>query len=167
MGRFLKYIVYIDNVPVSCIGFTGAALKVKDRDNFIGWENNTKIKNLKHIVNNFRFVIFPWVRIKYLASHILGKLAILIPEDWKKQYNVEIYLFETFVEKGRFIGTSYKAANWKYIGITKGYAKTKEGWTKHGVLKDVFIYPVCKDFKEKLNKDGKGSIINTVKSTIK
>lgn len=150
MGRFVKYIIYIDCLPVAAIGFTGAALRVTDRDNYIGWDDATRKNNLKHIANNFRFCIFPWSRIKYLASHILSKSIPLLVSDWKSQYNVDIYLLETFVEKDRFIGTCYRASNWVYIGCTKGYRKTKTAYSKHGIIKDVYLYPIYSNSLELL-----------------
>lgn len=152
IGRYIKYIIYINDTPVACIGWTGAALKVADRDNFIGWDDATRRNNIKHIANNFRFVIFPWSHIKYLASHLLSRNVDMVVSDWKAQYNVDIYLLETFVEKNRFLGTCYKASNWKYVGTTAGYAKTKTAYTKHGIIKDVYVYPVRDDFRELLCK---------------
>jgi len=146
MGRFIKYVVYIDSIPVACTGFTGAALRVTARDNYIGWDDLTRRNNLRHLANNFRFVILPWVKIKYLASHILSKNIPLLVQDWKDHYNVDIYLVETFIERGRFEGTCYQASNWKFVGSTKGYAKTKSAYTKHGVIKDVYLYPTCKEY---------------------
>lgn len=142
MGRFLKYIVYIEDVPIACLGWTGAALRVTARDNWIGWDTETKKRELKHISNQFRFVIFPWVKIKYLASHLLSKNIPMLVKDWKKQYNVDIFLLETFVDKEKFLGTSYKAANWVKVGETKGYAKKKTGYSKHGKIKEVYLYPI-------------------------
>lgn len=142
MGRFLKYIVYLENVPIACLGWTGAALRVRSRDNWIGWTDELRKTKLKHIVNNFRFVIFPWAKIKYLASHLLSRSVPILSRDWKEQYNVEVFLLETFVDRSRFAGTSYKASNWIHAGETKGYAKRKEGYVKHGIKKDVYLYPV-------------------------
>lgn len=150
MGRFIKYIIYIDDIPIACIGFTGAALRVRSRDDWIGWDETARRNNLKHIANNFRFVIFPWAKIKYLASHILSRNIPLLVRDWKEQYNVDLYLVETFIEKTRFNGTCYKAGNWKCVGSTKGYAKTKTAYTKHGIIKDVYLYPARKDYLELL-----------------
>ena len=142
MGRFLKYIVYLENTPIACIGWTGAALRVNARDNWIEWSDELRKTNLKHIVNNFRFVIFPWAKIKFLASHLLSRSISIVSRDWKEQYNVEVFLLETFVDKSRFVGTSYKASNWICVGETKGYAKRKEGYVKHGIKKDIYLYPV-------------------------
>lgn len=154
MGRFIKYTIYLGDTPVACTGFTGAALRVSCRDNWIGWDDVTRRNNLKHISNNFRFVILPWARIKYLASHILSKNIPLLVQDWKNQYNVDIYLVETFIEKTLFEGTCYKASNWKYVGQTKGYAKTKTAYARHGIIKDIYLYPVCRDSLRLLKNHG-------------
>lgn len=146
MGRFLKYLIYLDNVPVAATGFTGAALRVTSRDNWIGWDDETRRNNLKHISNNFRFCIFPWAKVKFLASHILSKNIPLLARDWRDQYNVDIYLVESFVQRNKFEGTCYQASNWRRVGTTKGYAKTKTAYTKHGVIKDVYLYPACRDY---------------------
>lgn len=142
MGRFLKYLVYIDDVPVAALGWSGAAINVGSRDLWIGWDSKTRMKNIKHIVNNFRFIIFPWAKIKYLASHLLGANIPILIKDWKVQYNVDVFLLETFVQKDRFRGTSYKAANWIKVGETKGFAKKKKSYEKHGIIKDVYLYAV-------------------------
>ncbi|OGF63816.1 MAG: hypothetical protein A2Y62_03465 [Candidatus Fischerbacteria bacterium RBG_13_37_8] len=150
MGRFLKYLIYMEDIPVGCIGFTGAALRVSDRDSWIGWDDEVRRKNLKHVANNFRFVLFPWVRVKYLASHILSKAIPLLAEDWQRQYNVAIYLVETFIEQERFQGTCYKASNWKHVGQSRGYAKTKKAYRCHGIIKDVYVYPTMSNSLELL-----------------
>lgn len=142
MGRFLKYIVYLEDTPVACLGWTGAALNVSARDKWIGWSAEIRKEKLKHVINNFRFVIFPWAKIKFLASHLLSKNIYLLRKDWKEQYNIQVYLLETFIDKGRFTGISYKASNWVKVGETKGYAKRKKGYVKHGLIKDVYLYPV-------------------------
>lgn len=140
IGRFQKYIASIDDIAVACLGWTDASWKVAVRDNWIGWDTAVRVKNLKHIINNFRFVIFPWVKIKYLASHLLSRNVSLLRADWEKQYNVAVLLVETFVEKNRFSATCYKAANWLYLGETRGYSKGKDVHSKHNIIKDVYIY---------------------------
>jgi len=150
VGRFEKYIAYLHKTPVACLGWTDACWKVGVRDNWIGWDKPTRVKNLRHIVNNFRFVIFPWVNIKYLASHLLSRNIRSVSTDWKNQYHIEIYLYETFVEMERFSGCCYKAANWLYLGQTKGFSKGKDVHVNHGIIKDVYIYIPNKDSKELL-----------------
>ena len=150
VGNHLKYIAYIGHRPVACLGCGSAAWSVKSRDAFIGWDKSTKEKNLHFIVNNTRFLILPWISIKYLASKVLALCANRISDDWLKIYNHHIYLLETFVEQHRFKGTCYKAANWVRVGQTKGTAKRGHDHLFHGNIKDVYLYPLRKDFRKKL-----------------
>ena len=112
----------------------------------------TKEKNLHCVVNNTRFLIVPWVSVKCLASKILALNAKRIADDWLKIYNHPLYLLETFVEKDRFKGTCYKAANWICVGQTKGTAKRGHDHVFHRSIKDVYLYPLSKDFRKKLTE---------------
>ena len=150
VGNHLKYIAFIGNRPVACLGWGSAAWSVKSRDAFIGWNKKTKENNLHFVANNTRFLILPWVSVKCLASKILAINAKKISDDWVKNYNYPLYLLETFVEKDRFKGTCYKAANWICTGQTKGIAKKGHDHLFHGKIKDVYLYPLKKDFRKKL-----------------
>ena len=152
VGKFLKYIVYIDNNPIACLGWGSAAWSIKARDEWIGWSKEIKDKNLCGIVNNIRFLILPWVKIKYLASYLLGISVKRVPQDWQKRYGHPIHLLETFVEKEKFQGTCYKAANWIFLGETKGSAKRGSCHHYHGNIKRIFVYPLGKDFRDNLKK---------------
>ena len=127
-----------------------AAWSVKSRDSFIGWDKETKENNLHFVANNTRFLILPWVSLKFLASKILALNAKRISDDWLKTYNQPLCLLETFVEQNRFKGTCYKAANWILTGQTKGIAKKGHDHLFHGNIKDVYLYPLRKDFRQKL-----------------
>ena len=150
VGNHLKYIAFAGNRPVACIGWGSAAWSVKSRDVFIGWNKKTKENNLHFVANNTRFLILPWISVKCLASKILALNAKRISDDWIKIYNHPLYLLETFVEKKRFSGTCYKAANWTCTGQTKGIAKKGHDHLFHGKIKDVYLYPLRKDFRKKL-----------------
>ena len=150
VGNHLKYMAFIDDRPVACLGWGSAAWSVKSRDSFIGWDNSTKEKNLHFVANNTRFLILFWVSVKCLASKILALNAKRISDDWVKVYNHPLYLLETFVKKDRFKGTCYKAANWIYVGQTKGTSKRGHDHLFHGNIKDVYLYPLRKDFRGKL-----------------
>jgi hypothetical protein len=150
VGQHLKYMAFLGDRPVACIGWGSAAWAVKSREAFIGWDKPTKEKNLSLVVNNTRFLIFPWVNIKCLASKILAMNARRISEDWTTIYKQPVYLLETFVEKERFLGTCYKAANWICVGQTVGTSKKGHDHLVHGKIKDVFLYPLRKDFRERL-----------------
>ena len=148
VGRSMKYIAYCGNTPVACLGWGSAAWSLGPRDSFIGWDKATKDKNLHFIVNNIRFLILPGVKIKYLASHLLSKNIKRIKKDWKDKYGYPIYLLETFVERDMFSGTSYRAANWTYLGKTKGYSKKGASHSSHKNIKDIYIYPLTCNFRE-------------------
>jgi len=150
VGRSLKYTAYIEDTPIACLGWGSAAWSISPRDSYIGWEKATKDKNLSHIANNIRFLILPGINIKYLASHLLAKNIKRIACDWFDKYGVPLYLLETFVEK-RFSGTSYRAANWTYLGPTRGYSKKGAGHLKHENIKDIYVYPLAEDFRQRLS----------------
>ena len=153
-GAQLRYFVHSSQGTVGAMGFSSPAWTTKARDKWIGWDQDTKNKNLQYIVNNSRFLIFPWVKSKNLASKILGLCARQIPKDWEKKYGYRPVLFETFVEKERFEGTCYKAANWIQVGETKGMGKweKKDKPKKHLPIKSIFLYPLQKNFRKILTK---------------
>ena len=150
VGNHLKYIAFIGEQPVACLGWGSAAWSVKSRDSLIGWDKATKENNLHFVANNTRFLILPWVTVKFLASKVLALNAKRISDDWLGVYNHPLYLLETFVEKDRFKGTCYKAANWTRVGQTKGTAKRGHNHLYHGNIKDVYLYPLRKNFRQKL-----------------
>jgi len=152
VGNHLKYMAFIGEQPVACLGWGSAAWSVKSRESLIGWDKPTKEKNLHFVANNTRFLILPWISVKFLASQLLAINAKRISDDWLKIYNHPLYLLETFVEKSRFQGTCYKAANWVRVGETKGTAKRGHDHLFHGRIKDVYLYPLRKDFRNKLTR---------------
>jgi transposase len=146
-GAQMKYFVYSADNLLALLGFGASAWRVAPRDWYIGWSNEKRKENLHLVVNNARFLILPWVYSKNLASMVLSRVTKRIGEDWQKQYKYKPVLLETFVERNRFSGTSYKAANWKLVGTTKGRGK-KDRFKVAGLpLKDIFMYPLHKDFK--------------------
>ncbi|MEA1965111.1 MAG: DUF4338 domain-containing protein [Candidatus Aerophobetes bacterium] len=150
VGENMKYIVFDkENNPLSCLLFGSPAWKTPPRDNFIGWDKDKRCANLKFLTNNMRFLILPWVKVPHLASHILGKVSRRISKDWINKYNHPIYMLETFVEKERFRGTCYRAANWIYVGQTKGYSRNR--YTTRVPIKDIYLYPLIKRFRKILN----------------
>lgn len=153
VGSYLKYIVYLDGHIVACIGWGAPAWRVAVREQFIGWTDFQKRKRLHLIVNNVRFLILPWIQIKYLASKILATNIRVLPADWQAFYGHRIVLLETFVDSSRFNGTCYQASNWICVGQTKGTAKRGNRHFYHGKLKAVYVYPLTKDFKEQLYDD--------------
>jgi hypothetical protein len=151
-GEQLKYIIRSGDRLLACIGFCGSAFKIADRDTFIGWTHEVRRVNLSKVVNNSRFLIFPWVEIYNLASWILGAISRRIRQDWLGYYNREIVLLETFVERQRFLGTCYKAANWLYLGQTQGRGRNDRHTQRLLPLKDIYVYPLFKDFRDRLQR---------------
>jgi hypothetical protein len=154
VGENLQYIIKSrDDVPLACLLFGAAAWKTDPRDRFIGWGQNARERNLYLIANNHRYLIFPWVRVKFLASHILSLIVKRLSDDWLAKYHHKIVLAETFVECDRFSGTCYKAAGWKNVGETKGRGKDDRKNQQRFPIKHVMVYPLCKDFRSHLTEE--------------
>lgn len=150
-GAQLRYFVRSEGEILALLGFGAAAWKTAPRDRYIGWDAETREKNLHLIVNNARFLILPWVHSKNLGSKILSMAARRIGSDWRERYRYEPVLLETFVEKERFLGTCYRAANWVCVGETKGRGKLDVHNECSLPVKGVFLYPLSKDFRERLH----------------
>lgn len=153
VGPHLKYLASIQNHPVACLSWGAGAWKVSCRDRFIGWSPSIRSKNLFLIVNNTRFLILPWIRIPGLASHLLSRNIKMLASDWYRWYHYAPVLLETFVDTERFSGTSYRAANWLAVGRTQGRGKNDRDHRKGLPVKEVFVYPIKKTFREILNDE--------------
>ncbi len=150
VGEHLKYLVYAGGKVLACFVFSSAPYAIDCRDNFLGWSSEARERNRHLVAYNSRFLILPWVRVKFLASHLLSKCARQISTDWQALYNHPVYWLETFVDTEKFSGTCYKAANWTFLGLTAGrgkYNKTKKQLTS---IKAMYGYPLSSDYKEKL-----------------
>jgi hypothetical protein len=150
VGEHLKYMVFGGKRPLACLCFSSAPRHIRCRDQFIGWDADTRKKNLSFMAYNTRFLMLPWVNIKCLASHILAQVVRILPEDWQRLYHHRVYYLETFVDTQRFKGTCYKAANWICLGKTTGRGKNDQTGKPNRSLKAVYGYPLVKDFKKRL-----------------
>ena len=146
-GRRLKYLALAGGRPVAALGWKAACPRLGGRDNFIGWTDEQRKKYLKNIVNNSRFLIPDWIRVPNLASHLLSRGVKAVIADWYHRYGLRVFLLESFVNPAYFKGISYQASNWIYVGKTKGYSLSKEGYEYHGVLKEVYVYVTERDFR--------------------
>ena len=135
---------------LACALFGAAAWKVAPRDAWIGWSSEVRQKRLAFIANNSRFLILPWVKVPHLASHILGRIARRISQDWQTKYGHPLYLLETFVERDRFKGTCYQAANWACVGQTQGRSRQDRYNTLRVPVKDIYVYPLTPRFRDPL-----------------
>lgn len=150
VGRSARYWIVLDGQEVGLMGFASPSWKLACRDTYIGWDGPTRERNLQGIANNQRFLILPWVRIKYLASHVLSVAARRVAEDWWSRYGVRLYLLESFVDPTRYRGTCYKAANWRCLGESRGSSKSGNSYVYHGQRKEVYVYPLTTDFRDRL-----------------
>jgi hypothetical protein len=151
VGENMKYMVRSrGGTLLSCLLYGSAAWACKDRDSYIGWDAAQRKKGLPYMTNNTRFLIPPWVTVPHLASHILGQVARRVSKDWGARYGHGLYCLETFVERGRFRGTCYKAANWQHVGLTTG--RGRNSVHAYAVLpqKDVYLYPLTTGFRRML-----------------
>lgn len=151
-GAQLRYFVTANEKPLALLGFGAAAWQTAPRDQFIGWSSAQRERNLHQVVNNARFLILPWIQSKNLASKILARVARQLPEDWQARYGVRPVLMESFVETGRFKGTCYKAANWVHVGQTKGRGKLGPAGKQSVPIKDLWLYPLYRNFREILTQ---------------
>lgn len=152
-GNYLKYFVVCNRGILGCILFAGAAKALGVRDTWIGWGDNERLKNLAWVINNTRFLIFEWVRVKNLASHVLGQAGRRIKEDWEEHWHYRPVLMETFVDPRRYYGSCYKAANWEYLGMTTGEGLVRKGKEYVTTPKMIFVKPLVKDFRTLLCSD--------------
>jgi len=139
IGRRMKYLILISGKVVGGISFNSASLKLRVRDEHIGWDKAQMKDHLKHVVNNNRFLLLPWIKLKNLASHILSKATKKLCEDWKTKYHEDVFAVETFVDSEKYKGTCYLASNWSYLGETSGYSKQGKEFIHHGKKKKVFF----------------------------
>ncbi len=152
VGENLQYTVTDGRERLlACLLFGAAAWKCRVRDEFVGWTAEQRQRRLHLIANNTRFLILPFVRIPHLASWILGQLLRRLSTDWERKYGHGIALVETFVERDRFAGTSYKAANWVCLGSTTGRSRQDRYSTLRVPVKDVYIYPLQHRFRRELS----------------
>ena len=150
VGEHLKYLVWAQGRPVACLAWSSAARHLGSRDRWIGWNQEARRRNIRFIAYNTRFLILPWVRIEHLASHILGRMAAQISDDWQQMYGHPIYFLETFVDPERFRGTCYRAANWALLGRTTGRGKQSNSYVPNRSIKEVLGIPLTKRFRELL-----------------
>lgn len=153
MGARIKYVITLGEQIVGAISFCSAAYRLGPRDEYIGWSEEDRLSKLPHLLTNNRFLILPWIRIRNLASHVLSKSLRQLREDWEKQYEVTPYMIETFVDREKYLGTCYIAANWTYLGVTKGYGRRGKRFEYHGQIKDIYVYIVDRSFAREFRPD--------------
>jgi hypothetical protein len=154
VGEHLKYLVWGSARPIACLAWSSAPRHLGARDRYIGWSAEARRRNVRFLAYNTRFLILPWVRVKHLASHILGRMAARLSQDWENVYGHPLYFLETFVDPERFRGTCYYAANWIRLGETTGRGKASNSYVPNRSIKQVLGYPLRHRFRELLGEVG-------------
>ena len=155
-GAQMRYLAYDGNRPLSALGFGAAALKLAPRDRFIGWTPGERDAKIHLVVGNRRFLVFPWVRVRGLASSLLSLVARRLPDDWQERYSYRPVLLESFTDRERHAGTSYAAANWVLVGRSQGLGRLAHCGQSTSV-KDICLYPVDQRFRTILTDGRLGS----------
>jgi hypothetical protein len=135
---------------LACLRFGSAAWSCRARDTFIGWTAAQRAQRLTWVTNNTRFLILPGITVAHLASWTLGHVLRRVSADWQQKYGHPILLVETFVDRARFAGTSYRAANWQHLGATTGRSRQDRYTTLRVPIKDVYGYPLHRAFRAEL-----------------
>ncbi len=152
VGEHLKYLVTAQDRPIACLAWSSAPRHLGCRDRFIGWSPEARRKNIRFLAYNLRFLILPWVAVRHLASHLLGRMARVLARDWEQVYGHPIHFLETFVDPQQYRGTCYRAANWIFLGRTTGRGKDDQTNKPNRPIKDVLGYPLCRRFRHVLSK---------------
>jgi len=150
VGEQLKFMVYAGIRPVALFAWSSAPRHLGPRDRFLGWSPAIRRQNIGAIAYNTRYLILPWVQVEHLASHLLARMTRQLSGEWQKVYGHPVYFAETFVDRTRFRGTCYRAANWIYLGETQGRGKDDLTHRPNRTLKDVLGLSLCSDFRERL-----------------
>jgi len=148
VGEHLKYLVCAGERPVACFAWSSAPRHLGPRDRFLGWPAEARRRSIRFVAYNTRFLVLPWVVVPHLASHLLGRMARMLPRAWKDVYGHPVHFAETFVDPTRSRGTCYRAANWVLLGQTTGRGKDDHTNRPNRPQKDVFGLPLHRRFRE-------------------
>jgi hypothetical protein len=149
-GYYLHYFIVSDRGLLGCMLFSGAAKSIGVRDRWIGWTSAQRMRNLAWVINNSRFLIFPWVKVANLASHVLGQIHKQIRRHFKQRWGFCPILLETFIDPQHYRASCYKAANWRYLGMTTGLGLVRKGKSYRTSAKKIFVKPLVKDYRQLL-----------------
>jgi len=152
-GYWMRYFIESDRAKLGCLLFGGAAKSLGVRDRWIGWTEAQRLQRLAWVVNLSRHLIFPWVELRNLSSHVLGLVSRQIGRDWDNRWGYRPVLLETFVDPRKHLGSSYKAAGWKELGMTSGEGLVRPGESYLTTPKRIFVKPLSADFRALLGSE--------------
>ena len=150
VGEHLKYLVWAQQRPIACLGWSSAPRQLNLRDQWVGAPKQAYGHHLDWIAYNTRYLIAPWVRVPHLASHLLGRVARRLSNDWQELYHHPIVLLESFVDTERFRGVCYRAANWVCVGRSVGRGTKSKAGDAPASIKELWVYPLDRNFRQKL-----------------
>ena len=161
VGANLKYLVYgRGGELLGALGWQSAVQHLGCRDRLLGWDAAQRASGLEHVVNGTRFLVLPWVKVRHLASVMLSENLRLLQRDWPRRYGARLWLAESFVDRQRFSGASYRAANWQGIGWTRGFAKRQGRFVHHGQSKEVYVYVMEPRLRRLIHGDESQPLLN-------
>jgi hypothetical protein len=150
MGCVLRYFIQSQAGLLGCLLMAGAAKAIRARDQWIGWDRPRRQQHLPWVINNTRLLIFPWVRLSHLGSHVLGQLVRRVRPDWQQRWGYGPLLMESFVDPGKFLGTCYRAAGWIELGWTTGRGLQRADTLYESTPKRIYVQGLADDFRERL-----------------
>jgi hypothetical protein len=150
VGEHLKFLVWAQRRPIACLAWSSAPRHLGSRDRYIGWSAEARRRNIRFLAYNTRYLILPWVRVPHLASHILGRMVSQLSLEWERMYDHPVYFAETFIDPTLFRGICYRAANWKFLGLTTGRGKNDHTYKPNRPIKEVLGLPLTPRFRELL-----------------
>jgi len=151
IGCTLRYFVSSERGRLGCLLMGSAAVALAVRDEWIGWSRQERLSHLAWVVNNQRLLLFPWVRVPHLVSHVLGQLARQVPRDWEARFGYRPVLMETFVDPAHYRGVGYRAAGWQLLGESTGRGICRGQHAYRTTPKMVFVRPLVPDFRAQLS----------------
>lgn len=152
-GFWARYRIESADLSLGYVLICGAAKALELRDRWIGWSARQRLSNLPWVVNNNRYLIYPWVRVENLASHVLGQLAGQLADDWQARWGFEPLLMESFVDPAHYRGSCYRAAGWQFLGHTSGRGLRRPGKHYRSSPKLIFVKPLQRQFRQLLCSD--------------
>jgi hypothetical protein len=150
VGEHLKFMVFAGSRPVALFAWSSAPRHLGPRDRYLGWCLNTRRQNIRFLAYNTRFLVPSWIQVPHLASHLLARMARILPDEWQRVYGHPVYFAETFVDPALHRGTCYRAANWVLMGHTQGRGKDDQTHRPNRSIKEVLGLALSADYRERL-----------------
>ncbi len=150
VGAQIRYLLRSEHGWLGGLGFSASALQLKDRDQWIGWDAQTRRQQLHRVINLSRFLIRSSVQCHNLASRALGMSLRRVADDVELRYGYRPWLVESFVDKSRHSGTCYQASNWVEVGQTQGRGRQEKAHQQIETVKAIYLYPLESNFRNRM-----------------